>query len=256
MSPIMKVAKTGGTVEDDVKDLAFDSSQNYMIILAEYDVTTDIDGNYEITHNLGYIPSFYIFIESSPGVWTRPGEPFYVEGSYADGTKIYLRALSFEVTINAHVVLWANSFDDAVGTGNNNANGKLKIAKTGYSADTALDLRQFVFASGQGFIIIKEKKSFSITISATYNAEFDRYEWNQSTTYAHGLGYVPQLQIFRSDGSQLPYSLYIGGGNGLASEDFTVDDTNIIIQASGSMPDDPSGVELNFNAHIFFNKII
>lgn len=248
-----KVAKTGGSVDDSVKDLAFDSSQNYMIILAEYDITTDVDGNYEITHNLGYIPSFYLFIETSSGVWTRPDEPFYVTGSNADSSKIYISGMG-EYT-NVHVVLWANSYNNAVGDTNNNVSGKLKIAKSGYSADTALDLRQFVFASGKGFIIIKEKKQFSITINATYDSELDLYMWNQSATYAHGLNYVPQVQVFQSDGSQLPYGFVLSGGTGSGSETFIIDNTNLTIHLSGATEDDQSGIVKTFNSHIFFNKI-
>lgn len=250
---IFKVAKTGGSVGDDVKDLAFDSSQNYMIILDEFDFQTDIDGNYDLTHGLGYTPSFYIFTSTDNLTWTRPGQSSIIVGSYADNNKIYVRGL--EANAYAHIVLWANSYNNAVGTENNNATGMLKVAKDGYSADIAKDLRQFVFASGQGFILIKEKKQFSITVSATYDEDTGFWIWNQSVQYAHGLDYIPQVQVFLSDGAQLPFEIFISGGNGFYGYNFTIDNTNLTIETSGSMLDDPSGLEIVFNSHIFINKI-
>lgn len=254
---IFKIAKTGGSVDDDVKDLAFDYSQNYMIILDEYDIQVDSEGSYDITHNLGYIPSFYIFSSVDNITWTRPGQSFTVTGSYADSNKIYIRGLGENEY--AHVVLWANSIDNSVGTTNNNVSGMLKITKAGYSADKAKDLRQFVFASGQGFILIKEKKQFSITVSATYDEEYGFWVFEQSVQYAHGLGYVPQVQVFNSDGSQLPFEKQFAGGYGYYSDYFTIDDTYLTIYSTGSLSsemfDDPSGTVNIFNTFIYFNKI-
>lgn len=52
--PIFKIAKRGGdALTDAPKDLAFDSSLDYMIILEERTDTSDGSNNLEITHGLG-----------------------------------------------------------------------------------------------------------------------------------------------------------------------------------------------------------
>jgi hypothetical protein len=248
---ILKVAKSGGNIYDPVKDLAFDTSQNYIIILGEYSGTVNSSGQATISHGLGYIPSFFLYSSENGNSWTRKGTLLGNIGSYADSSNIYING--FYDAEHYHLVIWANSYDDSIGTSNNNAFGKLKIAKPGYDATTATDLRQFVFVSGRGLMIIKEKKQISIEINASLD-EYGFYSWNQTISYAHGLGYTPQVHIFASDGSQLPAETFFSAG-GLIVEDFSIDDTYLKITTFGSSEDDLSGTTLTYNSHIFFNKI-
>lgn len=252
MIPILKVAKSGGSVLDDTKDLAFDSTSRYMIILSEYHFQSDSSGSYDITHNLGYIPSFFLYSSADSTNWTRPGETFFT-GSYADSNKIYIRGLG--ESEYAHVVIWSNSYDDSIGDTNNNASGIIKISKSGYDASLSHDLRQFKFVSGKGMMIIKEKKQITVTLSSTYDSEIGMYIITGSSQYSHGLGYVPQIQAFLG-GKQIPYVLYLGGGNGLLSYEFSVNNSSISVVVDGAWLEDLSGTTVTFDFYIYFNKII
>ena len=253
----MIVARTGGTIDDATKDLAFDSASNYMIILDEVDGTSveaplsEVGGGiFEYTHNLGYKPNFYHFQESSAGLWSRPYESG-TGGSRSDNNKIYIS--TSDPIQNVHLIIWANSNDGSIGTGRNNATGRLKIAKSGYSASDT-DLRRFVFTSGEGTLIIKEKKSVTVTANTSYDSGYDGYIWNDTVEYAHGLDYVPQVIVF-SGGIQIPTSVHLPGlGNYWL--DFSVDNQKVYLTFSGATIDnDFDGIEKTFDMQILFNKI-
>jgi hypothetical protein len=235
------VAKTGGTIDDDVKDLAFDSDENYMVILEERIDTADGSGNLEITHNLGYLPSFYHFYESSAGVWERQLESG-LGGAYTDTTKIYIQTPSASQRVKT--VIWGNSQDNAVGTGRTNATGKLRIAKDGYDATIDTDLRRFKFASSGGVFKISEKKTLSITVtgSGTFTKQ-----------YAHGLGYVPQVYVF-AGGLQIPIFQFIAAGMSYFFS-YTIDDTNLTVTVENNGGGMVVPVTIDFNAQILLDKI-
>jgi len=67
-----KVAKTGkSALSSDDRDLAFDSKMDYLKESQSGLVDTDINGDLTITHGLGYVPAFTIFVAdySAQGVW-------------------------------------------------------------------------------------------------------------------------------------------------------------------------------------------
>ncbi|MDX9798840.1 MAG: hypothetical protein RBT05_08275 [Bacteroidales bacterium] len=238
--PIFKIAKDGqDALTTNQKDLVFDIDNDYMIILEERTDTSDGSGNLEITHGLGYIPAFYHYYESSAGVWERPLESG-LGGAWADSNKIYIDTP--DPNTRVRTVIWANSQDNSVGSGRNNASGKLKIAKAGYDAKTETDLRRFKFASGGGVLKIKEKKT--ITVSTTGDGSF-------SQSYNHGLGYVPQVYVFMG-GMQIPAFFFVAAGMSIGFS-YTVDDEKITCHVFTSLGE--PATDYDFNAQILLDKI-
>lgn len=244
-NPIFKIAKKNGdALTDASKDLAFDIDQNYMIILEERTDTADGSGNIVINHGLGYIPAFYTFFERSAGVWGRKLESG-LGGDYADSSNIYISA---DAGQRVRTVIWANSQDNSVGSGRNNASGKLRVAKAGYDAKTATDLRQFKFASGGGVFKIKENKKLTVTV----NVDGSGYS-NDTVKYAHGLGYVPQIYVFLG-GQQLPQFQFIAAGMSY-SVDFWVDNQKIYVNVSSGEYVFAGGETFDFDVQILLDKI-
>jgi hypothetical protein len=244
--PIFKIAKRGGdALIDAPKDLAFDSSLDYMIILEERTDTSDGSNNLEITHSLGYIPAFYTFFEGAGGVWYRQMQTA-LGGSYADSTKIYIK--TDDANQRVRTVIFANSQDNSVGSGRNNASGKLRVAKAGYDAEIETDLRRFRFASGGGVFKIKENREMTVTV----NLDGDGYSDDQ-VQYAHGLGYTPQVYVFLG-GVQIPIFQFIAAGMSF-SVDFTVDDTYLTVKVQSGEYALEDGDTFTFNAQILLDKI-
>jgi hypothetical protein len=111
-----------------------------------------------------------------------------------DGVGDYVR-----VTTDIYYSIWANTVTNAVGTGNNNVSGRLKIAKSGYSVNET-DARKFVFFSGKS--VYKQDLALSGTTGVYLDGELAVGE------VTHNLGYIPI--VFATDlesGSRIPYSL-------------------------------------------------
>lgn len=245
-APIFKIAKRGGdALTDAQKDLAFDSGLDYMIILEERTDTSNGSNALEITHSLGYIPAFYTFFEAADGSWYRQLETG-LGGSYADSTKIYIQ--TDEPNQRVRTVIFANSQDNSVGSGRNNASGKLRVAKPGYDAEIETDLRRFRFASGGGVFKIKENREMVVTV----NVDGSGYSDDQ-VQYAHGLGYTPQVYVFLG-GVQIPIFQFIAAGMSY-SVDFTVDDTYLTVRVQSGEYVFEGGEQFTFNAQILLDKI-
>ena len=245
-APIFRIAKRGGdALTDAQKDLAFDSSLDYMIILQERTDTSDGSNNLEITHNLGYIPAFYTFFEGAGSVWYRQTQSG-LGGSYADSTKIYIKTDNPNQRVRT--VIFANSQDNSVGSGRNNASGKLRVAKPGYDAEIETDLRRFRFASGGGVFKIKENREMVVTV----NVDGSGYSDDQ-VQYAHGLGYTPQVYVFLG-GVQIPIFQFIAAGMAY-SVSFSVDDTYIKVRVQSGEYVFAGGEQFTFNAQILLDKI-
>ncbi|NCD18111.1 MAG: hypothetical protein EOL91_12550 [Actinobacteria bacterium] len=233
----LKIAKTGGNINDQQKDLVFDSDLDYLVILEERTDTSDANGKIEITHNLGYLPAFYTFFKYG-GVWTRASS----ENTYTDTSKIYID--TYDPNIEVRTIIWANSQDNTIGSGRDNASGVLKIAKSGYDASTDTDLRRFDFVSSKGTLKIKETKRISVEITNT--------DGDNMQSYNHNLGYVPQVFVF-VNGQQIPafYKVAFGMFFGF---DFSVNSTSLTVNA-WSTNDALEGGTIDFDATIFMDKI-
>jgi hypothetical protein len=239
MSRMMIAPANGSIGSTPSKDMVFDSNLDYMLILSERTDISDGSGVLEITHGLGYIPSFYHF-ESADGLtWYRPTYSG-TGGAYADTNKIYIN--TYDPNIHVRTIIWANSQDNSDGGTKNNAFGNLLIAKDGYDVLEETDLRRFKFASSAGILKIKEKRT--ITVSGTGDGTF-------TNTYYHGLGYVPQVYVFVG-GIQIP-TFYSQGGGMALSYSFEVDSYKITCTVFTSLGEPTTSVD--FNIQIMLDKI-
>jgi hypothetical protein len=248
--PIFKIAKSGeDALTIDQKNLVFDIDNNYLVILEERTDQSDGSNNLEITHSLGYIPAFYTFFKDvSTGKWYRQLQSG-LDGNYADTSKIYIT--TDDPNQYVRTVIFGNSQSDTVGSGRNNASGRLRVAKAGYDAEVDTDLRRFKFASGGGVFKIKEKKSLTVTVNI--DGSGNSYD---TASYAHGLGYVPQVMVllYSTTGIQIPLFDFLGAGMSVGF-DFEVDDTNLTVSVNSSGYALGDGDEIDFIAHILLDKI-
>lgn len=242
----LAIAKPNGNAMTDAnKDLAFTTELQYMIILSERTDTSDGSNNLTISHGLGYIPAFYTFFNDGSGKWYRQLESG-LGGSYADSSNIYIK--TDNPSQQVRTVIFANSQSNADGGNLNNVSGKLRIAKPGYDATKETDLRRFLFASGGGVFKIKEKKTLTVTVHIDGSGNS-----NDSITYAHGLGYVPQVYVFLA-GLQVPIFVFKAAGMSY-SVDFTIDATNLVVNVTSSGNALVNGDTFEFNAQILLDKI-
>lgn len=222
---VLKIAKSGGNAETDAeKDLVLTSNRSCMIEMISGIITLNGSGLGEITHNFGYRPAFYAFLESldfqtsSYNVW-YPQYNFYQSlVGKVDTTKLYLDG---ELNARAYYIIFANQQDNSVGTSNTNASGRLRIAKPGYDAETATDARQLQFMSGTSV----PKVDLALSGSITQTIATDDYT---VITVAHNLGYVPLCFVLCDTfGTMLPDSSDL-----FPSFIYHIDDTNLTIIAS------------------------
>lgn len=230
------VAKTGGTIGDAEKNLAFTSSRDCLIELLSGTQSVASTGYYQ--HGLGYNPAYTVFakkiVSSVSGVpnncWTPVigiiGNALDFDGSVSiDTDKLYFETYTddegYPVTTDFYYSIFANTISNATGSGNSNASGKIKIAKSGYSVPNISDARQFQFFAGNVF---KQDRG----LSGSLNITLPDYDVTMQSVY-HGLGYVPIVYAFEdNNGSRIPYGapdgtlftyyisathLYIVGGN-------------------------------------------
>lgn len=238
---IVKIAKPGGTVDDANKELVFNSDLNYMIFLEERTDTSNGSGILEFNHNLGYIPAFYSFEEFSTGEW-RP--PF--NNAWADTTKIHIE--TSDPSTRVRTIIFGNSQSNATGSGNSNVTGQFRVAKTGFDAKTSTDLRQFNFVSGGGTFKLKEQVTIEVSVTSA-NGTF-------TTSYAHGLSYVPQVYCLLYDTTGVSLPFFASQGAGVAAEfSFTVDSTNITCEVFNQDGAVSSPSTVTFKAHILYDKI-
>ena len=148
-----RIAKTGGAVTDSAKDLVLDSNITSLMILSQPSVS---GATTEVTHGLGYYPPVISFFNTG-GYW-HPGKSYLAAYSdtSVDTSKIYVENGS---GYDWMYFLVGNATDGSIGTGNNNASGKIKVVKSGYDCDTATDIRQYQFFSSSDLFKTDTAKS-------------------------------------------------------------------------------------------------
>lgn len=194
---IFKIAKLGGNVETDAdKDLVFTSDKICMIELISGSQT--ITGTTEITHNLGYIPSYFVFTKGRNLADTE--DAWYIKylGTRISTTKLYIDLYEGETSEDIYYIIYGNRQDNAVGTGNSNVIGNFKISKDGYDAETETDVRNMKFISGKN--VTKIDTALSGTVTSSISTD-------DITTIeiTHNLGYFPICYVISSTyGQTLP----------------------------------------------------
>ena len=185
------IAKRGGdALVDAEKDLAFTSARACLIELqiGTIAITTDGSGNASayVEHNLGYYPSVIMFEKGFL-------DSTYWHASTGYDWKVTTARINFNLvgydpstTYYFHYRISGNRQDNAVGSGNNNVSGRLRISKAGYDAETEQDARNMQFFSGANVIKVDDNLSDSVTRQIGLN-----YPFPTVITIAHNLGYPP-----------------------------------------------------------------
>ena len=165
------------------------------VLIKEYtrgsaSVPVDYSDPYEITHNLGYIPFFlvYVYDESiyyggiankwklCPNIASPiTASPFYV---FADTTKIYIYNVDGDEGTHSNDFKWYIFYDNQVGSSAKSITESdvvFKVSKDGVDATDSVDPNDYIFHSDLNtFKIIKEGIA-----NITYTS-------NQYYTFAHG----------------------------------------------------------------------
>lgn len=219
--PRIRIAKTGGTIDNDPKDLVLDTNYTSLMIIDEVSITGTTT---TYAHNLGYIPLVEVFFGVG-GNWYY--HKTYVSEwmtSIVDTSTIYITDLSGNTisdlgSVTVRIVIYGNAVDNSSGSGKNTAAGKLKVAKSGYNAATETDIRRLQFASGLD--LIKKDTALSGTVSFTTD---DGYYWEETKEITHNLGYVPMVSVIdASFGGELPLFYQ----EGLNSYEFYITSTKV-----------------------------
>jgi hypothetical protein len=196
-----------------------------MVIVDEKIVSLSEDSGGDIVrtvaHGLDYRPSIDVYREvpGTPGRWSHN---LGIANLWADTTNINFHMYEGSETYRFMIVIYANSQNGVIGGSLSNADGRLQVARNGYSLDGTNDLRQLIFSSKKGVRMNQEKRTITVATNDDIDTVFTQ-------SYAHGLPYTPQFDaILSSDGHVLPYELYIPGSGSGYNFDVQVDDTNII----------------------------
>lgn len=219
---LLRLAKSGGSVEDAEKDLSFTSRRDCLIELISDTITVSSTGNYQ--HSLGYSPAYTAFmkvinpnITGVPAMSWSPCVGFIgnvVNGGVVtiDTDKIYFETYTEYdpigevynyVPTDFYYSIFSNSISNTTGTGKTNVTGKFKVAKSGLSVPEITDARQFQFFNGN---VLKQ----SLPLSQSIDITFIDYDLTV-VPVDHNLGYVPIVYAFENDnGSRMPYATPTG----------------------------------------------
>lgn len=204
---VIKVAKQGYDAETaDEKNLRFTSDRACLVELqiGIKAITTDGSGNATdyVEHNLGYYPSVIMF---EKGFF--PDGKWYASTGYdwkVTTTRINFTLTGYDpnTTYYFHYRISGNRQDNAVGSGNNNVTGKLRLSKSGYDAETEQDARNMQFFSGANILKVDEDLSDSITQQIGLS-----YPYPTVITIPHNLGYPPVAFVLLNDTGKISPSI-------------------------------------------------
>lgn len=238
----LRIAKTGGTINDNPKDLVFDSNYTSLMI---YDEQLLGSSTTEYSHNLGYYPLVFAFFQD--------GANWHPENSYVGAyskTKQNTNTVYIENNIGGNVKLFisGNAVDNSIGSGKNTASGKLKIAKPGYNIATETDIRRFQFCSGLDLF----KQDYSGTITFTTDSG---YSWEEEKYITHDFGYVPLVFAIDYSGTLgLGGELPLDYSEGLNSFYYYITSTRVYFGVS-IFSKDLAPETYTFKYTIFKNKV-
>jgi len=211
------IAKPGNSVYDNEKSLVLTSNRDCLVEIKSG--TKNISNTGYFQHSLGYYPAYSAFMKVQTstivgvpnGCWS-PCVGFIgnaLDGGIVtiDSDKLYFETYTVynDITMSYDYVqtdfyysIFGNSINNAVGSGNDNVSGKLKIAKSGLSLTDITDVRQLKFFVGNAF-------KQDLGISGTTSVTLVDYDMTVKSVH-HGLGYVPIVYAFENNnGSRIPY---------------------------------------------------
>lgn len=239
-------------LSQDPKDLIFDTDQACMVLVNEMISSLSESGAGDVVrtvaHGLDYRPAFDVYqeVEGSPGTWSKE---VTVLNLWADTTNINFHLFEGSETYRFKIVLYANSQDGEVGGSLSNADGRIQVARDGFSLDGVTDLRQLIFSSKKGVMMNQEKRTITVVTAEGIDQVF-------TESYAHGMGYIPEFDaILSENGLPLPYFLSIPGTGSGYYFNVTADDTNIICTAECFGDEAEFAENVDFRVNILCGKI-
>jgi len=105
---VIKIAKPGkSALSTDERDLAFSSKLDYLKEQASALVDTDNNGDLTITHNLGYVPAFTIFVADYSD--TRMWFSYDMIGNvYATSTQLVIQSAMGAIKSKVYYALFSS----------------------------------------------------------------------------------------------------------------------------------------------------
>lgn len=183
----------------------------------------------QITHNLGYIPLFYVYAHrnhSGFDEWVTPLWPnFSVEYYiYADTTKLYLNNATGTDTILNYYIFYDRQVGSAAKT-ITEARQVLKVAKQGYNAETSKDPNEYLFHSNLNTFKIIQSVNTTVSVTGA----------GGNFTVAHGLSAPTAFEVY----FQFPDNTVVNGAGYNAAKTqqvfgLAMDDTNIKFSVANS----------------------
>lgn len=236
------IAQEGGSVADAEKDLVFTSERTCLIevLSGTIDISTDGSGfgTAEVTHDLGYRPSYYAFARDplATGDWYPQGDGYMGLGTNVDTTKLYLAINGKEPssTYRIKYYIFGNQLENGTGSGNNNVTGRIRISKPGYDAETETDARNMQFFSGTN--VFKVDTALSGTTTVTID------DFIKEVTVPHDLGYVPFVLVCSDSADGLQLGRVLPSAAFDARFSFKVNSTDLVIiteDSTGGIPPFP-----------------
>lgn len=253
--PQLIVAQEGGSVDDAEKDLVFTSNRACLIevISATIDISTDGSGfgTAEVTHDLGYRPSYYAFARDplATGDWYPLGDGYMGLQTSVDTTKLYLAIDGKEAssTYRVKYYIFGNQLENGTGSGNNNVTGKLRISKPGYDAETETDARNMQFFSGTN--VFKVDTALSGSASVTID------DFIKEIVVPHNLGYVPFILVCNDSYYGFPLGQMLPSAAYDVRFSYKIDSTNLTIIIEDDSGGAPPGLA-SFKYKITRDRIV
>lgn len=246
----LKVSKPGFEVLTAApKDLTLTSdviSPKIRSILTDQFVKTGNGGEtFEIAHDLGYTPAYFLYVNPAGRWWGELGEDF-VTGlewvSWADDSKLYIYAINGDTAVfDVKVFILVDESDETEAETEILDLYGIKVSKPGADVFTAPD-QKLVFGTALPTFKVVDIAEFE------YNAE------TGEKTYPHGLGYPPAWQAILSPDPAtgvgvipLPY-LFVGN----LEYHVWSDDTNVGVRVESTAP---GGETVSVRVVIFDNQL-
>jgi len=125
------------------------------------------------------------------------------------------------------------------------------VTKTGFNALTETDPTNMAFSSDYNTL------KYSTTGTDTLSIDTDIYQGSTSSSIAHGLGYIPYVEVYVSvDGGNYQYCPFWASGASLFySASYIIDDTNLILYAQATGGVAVIQKDFDFKYFIFKNKL-